>query len=178
MNVNHRPVIDDLHGGTAVSVTRCGGTYLLNLSTDSPSLVSGGRERSVQLDPVLTPISGHKALQTGTCPVSLSHGDKPHACELCHKKFALACNLRAHMKTHEAGDTQEECMRCGKMYLASGQVTGYCPQCLTSQGAPGKDLASCGDSGSEESCTTEDREDDDHHVAENLPEPRSLGAPC
>jgi hypothetical protein len=28
-------------------------------------------------------------------------GDKPHACELCHKKFALACNLRAHMKTHE-----------------------------------------------------------------------------
>lgn len=35
---------------------------------------------------------------------SLSHfftGDKPHACELCNKKFALACNLRAHMKTHE-----------------------------------------------------------------------------
>lgn len=28
-------------------------------------------------------------------------GDKPHACDLCHKKFALACNLRAHMKTHE-----------------------------------------------------------------------------
>lgn len=28
-------------------------------------------------------------------------GDKPHACELCGKKFALACNLRAHMKTHE-----------------------------------------------------------------------------
>lgn len=28
-------------------------------------------------------------------------GDKPHGCELCSKKFALACNLRAHMKTHE-----------------------------------------------------------------------------
>lgn len=28
-------------------------------------------------------------------------GDKPHACELCNKRFALACNLRAHMKTHE-----------------------------------------------------------------------------
>lgn len=28
-------------------------------------------------------------------------GDKPHACDLCNKKFALACNLRAHMKTHE-----------------------------------------------------------------------------
>lgn len=28
-------------------------------------------------------------------------GDKPHSCDLCNKKFALACNLRAHMKTHE-----------------------------------------------------------------------------
>lgn len=33
-------------------------------------------------------------------------GDKPHSCELCNKKFALACNLRAHMKTHE-GKFQE-----------------------------------------------------------------------
>ncbi len=31
----------------------------------------------------------------------LPTGDKPHACELCNKRFALACNLRAHMKTHE-----------------------------------------------------------------------------
>ena len=31
----------------------------------------------------------------------LETGDKPHACELCNKRFALACNLRAHMKTHE-----------------------------------------------------------------------------
>lgn len=28
-------------------------------------------------------------------------GDKPHGCDICLKKFALACNLRAHMKTHE-----------------------------------------------------------------------------
>ncbi|CAB0007602.1 unnamed protein product [Nesidiocoris tenuis] len=32
----------------------------------------------------------------------ISKRDKPHSCDLCHKKFALACNLRAHMKTHEA----------------------------------------------------------------------------
>lgn len=30
-------------------------------------------------------------------------GDKPHVCELCSKKFALACNLRAHIKTHAPG---------------------------------------------------------------------------
>lgn len=33
--------------------------------------------------------------------IDLISGDKPHSCELCSKKFALACNLRAHMKTHE-----------------------------------------------------------------------------
>lgn len=39
----------------------------------------------------------------GLPPVGLIDrtGDKPHACELCNKRFALACNLRAHMKTHE-----------------------------------------------------------------------------
>lgn len=30
-------------------------------------------------------------------------GDKPHVCEVCNKSFALACNLKAHMKTHEEG---------------------------------------------------------------------------
>lgn len=27
-------------------------------------------------------------------------GDKPHVCKVCDKRFALACNLRAHLKTH------------------------------------------------------------------------------
>lgn len=28
-------------------------------------------------------------------------GNKPHACHICPKRFALACNLRAHLKTHQ-----------------------------------------------------------------------------
>jgi len=44
----------------------------------------------------------------------LSHaGNKPHACNSCPKRFALACNLRAHLKTHQdeedlPGDPDEE----------------------------------------------------------------------
>ena len=33
-------------------------------------------------------------------------GDKPFSCDICHKKFALSCNLRAHLKTHEAEYSQ------------------------------------------------------------------------
>lgn len=31
-------------------------------------------------------------------------GNKPHACHICPKRFALACNLRAHLKTHQDED--------------------------------------------------------------------------
>lgn len=57
-------------------------------------------------------------------------GDKPHACELCGKKFALACNLRAHLKTHE-DEPQEFCVRCGKDFLtASAEIKdGICFKC-------------------------------------------------
>ncbi|KAJ3642435.1 hypothetical protein Zmor_025223 [Zophobas morio] len=65
--------------------------------------------------------------------------DKPHACDLCNKKFALACNLRAHMKTHE-GDPQEECTRCGKMYICNG-TPDACPKCRGQNGAPHGDSA-------------------------------------
>ena len=34
-------------------------------------------------------------------PLFLSSGDKPHVCQVCDKRFALACNLRAHLKTHQ-----------------------------------------------------------------------------
>ena len=57
-------------------------------------------------------------------------GSKPHACELCNKRFALACNLRAHMKTHE-DEQQENCVRCGRCFLSSsGSIKeGICRQC-------------------------------------------------
>lgn len=60
----------------------------------------------------------------------LFKGDKPHACELCNKRFALACNLRAHMKTHE-DEAQEQCVRCGKDFLsASAEIKdGICRKC-------------------------------------------------
>ena len=35
----------------------------------------------------------------GVCVFS---GDKPYSCDICQKKFALGCNLRAHLRTHEA----------------------------------------------------------------------------
>ena len=30
-----------------------------------------------------------------------SIGDKPFSCSFCDKKFALNCNLKTHLKTHE-----------------------------------------------------------------------------
>lgn len=83
-------------------------------------------------------------------------GDKPHVCELCNKKFALACNLRAHLKTHEgkneilestrkftlfrlfSGEPQEECVRCNKVYLVSSGETrqGLCTSCISSSNSP------------------------------------------
>ena len=29
-------------------------------------------------------------------------GQKPHECKKCGKRFALGCNMKAHMKTHES----------------------------------------------------------------------------
>ena len=57
-------------------------------------------------------------------------GDKPHHCDLCGKKFALACNLRAHMKTHD-DEPQEQCVRCGKEFLVSSSDIreGICRKC-------------------------------------------------
>ncbi|XP_070065386.1 zinc finger protein 26 isoform X2 [Drosophila virilis] len=63
---------------------------------------------------------------------SFKNGDKPHGCELCKKKFALACNLRAHMKTHD-GDLQDECVRCEKPIIGNSiilQRNKICEKCL------------------------------------------------
>ena len=28
-------------------------------------------------------------------------GQKPHECHVCGKRFALGCNMKAHLKTHD-----------------------------------------------------------------------------
>ena len=28
-------------------------------------------------------------------------GQKPHECHICGKRFALGCNMKAHLKTHD-----------------------------------------------------------------------------
>lgn len=63
-------------------------------------------------------------------------GDRPHECEICQKRFALACNLRAHMKTHEEPQN-EKCLRCGREYpINTGLVTlGCCHECYISNQA-------------------------------------------
>ena len=33
--------------------------------------------------------------------IILFSGQKPHECNKCGKRFALGCNMKAHMKTHE-----------------------------------------------------------------------------
>jgi hypothetical protein len=41
----------------------------------------------------------------------LSAGDRPFLCKFCGKKFALACNLRAHTKTHHHSDEKSDSIR-------------------------------------------------------------------
>ncbi|KAJ4439011.1 hypothetical protein ANN_14967, partial [Periplaneta americana] len=38
---------------------------------------------------------------TSSC-IQVSVRDRPYPCKFCGKKFALACNLRAHIKTHHS----------------------------------------------------------------------------
>uniref|UniRef100_A0A182UII0 C2H2-type domain-containing protein n=1 Tax=Anopheles melas TaxID=34690 RepID=A0A182UII0_9DIPT len=51
-------------------------------------------------------------------------GDKPHVCEVCKKSFALACNLKAHMKTHEENASQESELDVDSDLRSDGEEIG------------------------------------------------------
>ncbi|KAI2800056.1 hypothetical protein BLOT_012270, partial [Blomia tropicalis] len=79
-----------------------------------------------------------KSIDSSFSNVLSIDGDRPHECEICQKRFALQCNLRAHMKTHEEPQT-EKCLRCSREYpISTGLVTmGCCHECyLNNQGIP------------------------------------------
>ena len=42
-------------------------------------------------------------------------GEKPHQCGKCLKRFALGCNMKAHMKTHE--EEEEEAAEAQKSHV-------------------------------------------------------------
>ncbi|GIY48042.1 hypothetical protein CDAR_499061 [Caerostris darwini] len=96
-------------------------------------------------------------------------GDKPHSCKHCHKRFALACNLRAHLKTHE-GEHQEKCTQCGKVFPTSAKklTHGYCQPCYQSSNgiALTKKYASpTHDSERDDASSPSKESPPDHHVA-------------
>lgn len=65
---------------------------------------------------------------------TLSLGDKPHTCQVCGQKFAQACNLRAHLKTHEESDSStltSSCSVCKRSFLPTSEMllNGRCRSC-------------------------------------------------
>ena len=119
------------------------------------AVINGGRIERTKMPPVDL-LLGTQSQQPSTAPIELLivncsetqlihtgpsfliAGDRPHECEICQKRFALQCNLRAHMKTHEEPQN-EKCLRCSREYpISTGLVTmGCCHECyLNNQGIP------------------------------------------
>ena len=74
-------------------------------------------------------------------------GDKPFSCDICQKKFALSCNLRAHLKTHEAE------------YQTSAASLALYKRALAALGSPQTSPVN-GSPGSPEELIEEDHEED------------------
>ena len=86
--------------------------------------------------------------------LSLFLGDKPFSCDICQKKFALSCNLRAHLKTHEAE------------YQTSAASLALYKRALAALGSPQTSPVNGSAPGSPEDLIEEDHEED-HEVDSN-----------
>lgn len=59
-------------------------------------------------------------------------GDKPHVCQVCDKRFALACNLRAHLKTHQTGNSTSSLTPVASSSISSVSSNGNNGTCKSS----------------------------------------------
>ena len=116
---------------------------------------------------------------------SLFLGDKPFSCDICQKKFALSCNLRAHLKTHEAEyQTSAASLALYKRALAAlggSPPLGGSPQSSSPPlgipsggGSPGspRSPGSPGSPGSPEELIEEDHEEDNEEDSNHSSSPK------
>ena len=92
--------------------------------------------------------------------LSLFLGDKPFSCDICQKKFALSCNLRAHLKTHEAE------------YQTSAASLALYKRALAALGSPQTSPVNGSAPGSPEDLIEEDHEEDHEVDSNHSPSPK------
>ena len=100
-------------------------------------------------------------------------GDKPFSCDICQKKFALSCNLRAHLKTHEAEFQSSQASLA--LYQRALAVLGQQQQqaVLAGQSSPEPEGGPEEEDGEELGSQTEERENSNEPAASPTAPPSS-----